>query len=217
MNVMNVMIGSTVALLVAGLFISYSNMKNTIVDDPAALEIARLEARKSDLEAALIKGKVNQQTYTTQFTPPTNPLERIAHQQSNINELEKVRTELQELKNERDKIEDKAAEVIEDALANSSPPAPANNRSNLIKTALVMARISEYDVVNKVAGIQIERIGNVNTGDILGIRRNSGIIGRLTTGTIDRNQGIADPLPGSFLGGTIDIQQGDELILPPDF
>lgn len=217
MNVMNVMIASTFTLLVAGLFISYSNMKNNVVDDPAALEITRLETREAELEAALIKGKAAQQGFSSESYSSQNPLEQAAYQQSNMNELEKVRAELQELKKERDEIEDKAAEVIEDALANSQAPAPKSNRSNLINSALVMARITEYDNVNKVAGIQIERVGNVNTGDTLGIRRNSGIIGRLTIGMIDRDQGIADPLPGSFLSGTIDIQPGDELILPPDF
>ena len=48
-----------------------------------------------------------------------------------------------------------------------------------------LAHITEYDNVNKIAGIEIERIGNVNTGDTLGIRRNSGIIGRLTIGMIE--------------------------------
>jgi hypothetical protein len=214
MNVMNVMIGSTFALLVAGLFISYSSMKSQPAESSAALEIARLEKREAELDAALIKGKAELQGYTSQFeTAPTQFTQ--APQETSISELEKVRAELQSLKQERDDIEEKAAEVIEDALSNGAP-AP-KSRSNLIDTALVMARITEYDNVNKVAGIHIERVGNVNTGDTLGIRRNSGIIGRLTIGMIDRNQGVADPLPGSFMGGSIDIQEGDELILPPDY
>lgn len=208
---MNVMIGSTFALLVAGLFISYSSMKNTSAENPVALEIAQLEKRQAQLESALIKGQAEQQGYTSQFETAPNQFT----QKPNRNELEKVRAELQHLKKERDSIEEQAGEVIADALANSSP-APDRKRSNLIDTALVMARITEYDNVNKVAGIHIERVGNVNTGDTLGIRRNSGIIGRLTIGMTDRNQGIADPLVGTFLGGTVDIQPGDELILPPD-
>ncbi|MFC5051450.1 hypothetical protein ACFPK9_12620 [Rubritalea spongiae] len=212
MNVMNVMIGSTFALLVAGLFISYSSMKSTPTETPAALEIARLEKREAQLETALAKGKAEQQNYTSQFESAPSQFSPM----SGSNELEKVRAELLNLKKERDSIEEKAGAVIEDALAHSSPDPKEKKRSSLIDTALVMARITEYDNVNKVAGIHIERVGNVNTGDVLGIRRNSGIIGRLTIGMIDRNQGVADPLPGSFLGGSIDIQEGDELILPPD-
>lgn len=212
MNVMNVIVGGTCAILVAGLFLSQSN-RNNPTDNSTALEIARLEKRVAELDAALVKAKVEQQSYTPAFESTSSQFS-LPTQQEGISELEKVRAELQSLKQERDDIEEKAAEVIEDALANA--PAPKKSRSSLVDTALVMARVTEYDNVNRVAGIHIERVGNVNTGDTLGIRRNSGIIGRLTVGMIDRNQGVADPLPGSFMGGSIDIQEGDELILPPN-
>ncbi|MFD2158811.1 hypothetical protein ACFSW8_07880 [Rubritalea tangerina] len=211
---MKIIIGSTFALLIACLFISYSSMKQGVINNPEELEIARLEKRQAQLEAALAKGAANSPSFENTFTPQ-NPLEKAAQTQADMNELQRVREELKELKEARDAIEDKAAEVIEDAL--EATPSPKKGRANLVKTALVMARVTEYDNVNKIAGIEILRVGNVNTGDVLGIRRNSGIIGRLTIGTIDRNQGIADPLPASFMGGNVDIQAGDELILPPDF
>ena len=211
MNVMNVIIGSTFALLVAGFFISYSSMNNSEINDPKALEVARLEKREAQLESALLKG--TNQGFSNNFTNHS-PLQQAANQQVNTTELERVRDELSALKNERDIIEDQASAVIAEALG--TKPASNDRRANLIKAALVMASITEYDNVNKIAGVEILRVGNVNTGDVLGIRRNSGIIGRLTIGMIDRNQGVADPLPGSFMGGTIDIQPGDELILPPN-
>ena len=211
MNVMNVIIGSTFALLVAGFFISYSSMNNSEINDPKALEVARLEKREAQLESALLKG--TNRGFSNNFTNHS-PLQQAANQQVNTTELERVRDELSALKNERDMIEDQAAAVIADALG--AKPASNDRRANLIKSALVMASITEYDNINKIAGVEILRVGNVNTGDVLGIRRNSGIIGRLTIGMIDRNQGVADPLPGSFMGGTIDIQPGDELILPPN-
>ncbi|MEO1857990.1 MAG: hypothetical protein ABGY95_11590 [Rubritalea sp.] len=184
-------------------------MNNSEISDPVALEVARLEKRKAQLESALLKG-----SNTNQGLTYTSPLQQAASQQANSVELDRVQAELSALRNERDVIEEEAAKVIADAIGTS--PARNDRRASLIKSALLMARITEYDNVNKIAGIEIERIGNVNTGDILGIRRNSGIIGRLTIGTIDRNQGIADPVPGSFMGGNIDIQPGDELILPPN-
>ncbi len=210
---MNVIIGSTFALLVAGFFISYSSMNNSEISDPVALEVARLEKREAQLESALLKGTNGNQSFSNSFNNQS-PLHQAANQQANSTELERVRDELSALRNERDVIEDEAAKVIADALG--TQPAKNDRRANLIKSALVMARITEYENVNKIAGIEIERVGNVNTGDILGIRRNSGIIGRLTIGMIDRNQGVADPIPGSFMGGNIDIKPGDELILPPN-
>ena len=213
MNVMNVIIGSTFALLVAGFFISYSSMNNSEVSDPVALEVAQLEKRIAQLEAAKLKGSNTNQGFSNAFNTQS-PLQQAATQQANAIELQKLRDERNALKNEIDKVEDLAATVIEDALG--SQPAQNDRRASLIKSALVMARVTEYNNVEKIAGIEIDRVGNVNTGDVLGIRRNSGIIGRLTIGMIDRNQGVADPLPGSFMGGNIDIQPGDELILPPN-
>lgn len=214
MNIMKIIIGSTFALLIASLFISISAMKNAEVHDPDALEIARLEKREAQLEAALIKGTANNQGFTNAFNT-ASPIEKAAAQQADLTELERVREELSELRDARNDIEEKAAVLVEGALANKPPV--NRGRANLVKTALVMARITEYDNVGKIAGIKIERVGNVNTGDVLGIRRNSGIIGRVTIGMIDRSEGVADPLPGSFMSGSIDIQVGDELILPPAF
>jgi len=213
MNVMNVIIGSTFALLVAGFFISYSSMNNSELSDPVALEVARLEKREAQLEAALLKGTNGNQSFSNSFNNPS-PLQQAASSQVNTTELERVRDELSILKDERDKIEDRASKVIAGALG--TEPATNDRRANLIKSALVMAHITEYDNVNKIAGIEIDRVGNVNTGDVLGIRRNSGIIGRLTIGMIERNQGVADPISGSFMGGNIEIKPGDELILPPN-
>ncbi len=214
MNIMKVTIGATFALLIASLFMSIKAMKNAEIRDPAALEIARLEKRQAQLEAAILKGTSNnRQTFTAQLNTPS-VIKQAAAKQADLSELEKIRKELAELRKDRDEIEEKAAVIVEDDLA--SRPVKNDRRTSLIQSALVMARITEYDNINKIAGIEIERIGNVNTGDILGIRRNSGIIGRLTVGMIDRNQGVADPLPGTFMGGAVDIQLGDELILPPD-
>lgn len=213
MNVMNVIIGSTFALLVAGFFISYNSMNSREISDPVALEVAQLEKREAQLEAALIKGTNGNQGFSNSFNN-NSPLQQAASQQADTAELERVRDELSILKGERDKIEDRASQVIAGALG--AQPAKNDRRASLIKSALLMAHITEYDNVNKIAGIEIDRVGNVNTGDVLGIRRNSGIIGRLTIGMIERNQGVADPLPGSFMGGNIEIQIGDELILPPN-
>ena len=211
---MKIIIGSTFALLIACLFISISAMKNGTISDPVELEIARLEKRKAQLESALVKGSANNQGFTNTFNS-ASPIEKAAAQQADLSELERVRVELSELRDARNDIEEKAAVLVEGALSNKPPV--KKGRANLVKSALVMARITEYDNVGKIAGIKIERVGNVNTGDVLGIRRNSGIIGRVTIGMIDRSEGVADPLPSSFMSGTIDIQVGDELILPPAF
>ncbi len=51
----------------------------------------------------------------------------------------------------------------------------------------------------------------------LAIRRGNGIIGRLVVSNIVDGNVFADPLTGTFPGGTVDVKVGDELIIAPDY
>lgn len=207
---MKIIIIATFSLLIAGLIISFNSMKDKEISDPNELEIARLEKRIAQLESAQTKPAQNELGFTEALAQ-TTALEEAARAQSIQAELERTRAEMAKLKNEN---AEKEAIITEQ---DNAAPIKKNGRANLVVTALTMARISEYNSEAKMAEIQIEHIGNVNTGDILGIRRNSGIIGRVVVGTVDRDRGVADPIPGSFMNGDINIQVGDELILPPQF
>lgn len=208
---MKIIIIATFSLLIAGLIISFQSMKKNEITDPRSLEIERLENRIAQLENA------QQQTTTelgiAEVLKQETKLEEQARAQAAQAELERTRQELARLKNEN---EEKEALIEESKEALAAPIKP-NGRANLIVTALVMARVNEFSAEANIAGINIEQTGSVNTGDVLGIRRNSGIIGRVMVGRIDMGRAIADPIPGSFLNGQIDIQVGDELILPPQY
>lgn len=182
------------------------------MSDPNQLEFARLEKRIIQLEESLSKANSAKLGISEALSKET-ALEEATRKQAIQAELERTKAEMAKLKSEN---EEKEAVIVENQRANAAP-VKSNGRANLVVTALVMARISEFSAEANIAGITIEQIGNVSQGDILGIRRNSGIIGRVVVGTIDRNRGVADPIPGSFMNGEIDIQIGDELILPPQF
>ena len=209
---MKIIIIATFSLLVAGLIISFNSMKDKEISDPNELEISRLEKRIAQLESAQSQPAHTELGFTEALAKPTE-LEDAARAQSIQAELERTRAEMAKLKN--DNAEKEA--IIAENEQSLSAPVMKNGRANLVVTALTMARISEYNSEAQMAEIQIEHIGNVNTGDVLGIRRNSGIIGRVTVGTIDRDRGVVDPIPGSFMNGDINIQIGDELILPPQY
>lgn len=209
---MKIIIIATFGLLLAALVLSFNSMKEKEISDPNQLEIARLEKRIEQLETSQTKGK-STELGISEALNQTTAIEEAAKAQAIQAELQRTRAEMAKLKSEN---EEKEAVIIENERLNASP-VKKNGRANLVVTALVMARISEFSAEANIAGITIEQVGNVNPGDILGIRRNSGIIGRVSVGTIDRNRGVADPIPGSFMNGQIDIQVGDELILPPQF
>jgi hypothetical protein len=89
-------------------------------------------------------------------------------------------------------------------------------RARIIQEALLIATITEYSATDGFAVLNIQRHDNAQEGTKLAIRRNSGIVGQIQISSLyPDSQAVADPIPGTFLGGNIDIQPGDELIIPP--
>ena len=78
----------------------------------------------------------------------------------------------------------------------------------------LMARVTEWSPENGFAVIEIMRPDLVDLNTELGIRRNSGIAGRLQISQMyEGGKAIADPVPGTFPGG-LNVLPGDELIVP---
>ncbi|GAA5497085.1 hypothetical protein SAMN02745181_3716 [Rubritalea squalenifaciens DSM 18772] len=229
MNTMKILIGATFALLLAGLITSYQTMKNNEKSDPRAAEIEKLEKRLAELEAAKNSNAPlgsnnfsNNQYGSGGFQPQAvpNPLEQQAATQAAQLQIEKLKQEIAELKNDNedsvkkaDLAEREAQALLENEMDRRQPEMA---RANRIKQALLMARVEKWYEEEKLVTILIERPEDVQSGLILAIRRNSGIIGRLQVGTVENNKAVADPIPGSFLGG-VDIREGDELIVPPAY
>ena len=91
-------------------------------------------------------------------------------------------------------------------------------RGKLISVATLMAQVSEVaqDQGIYVIVLDVKVPNQVREGTELAIRRGTGIIGRLVVSRIDIDDNFfADPLPGSFPSGEIDVNIGDELIVPP--
>jgi len=63
--------------------------------------------------------------------------------------------------------------------------------------------------------ISLQRPENVQVGTVLGIRRNGGLLGQLKVAQVYTNEGMATADPHIFPGGSVDIEPGDELIVPP--
>lgn len=236
---MKILIGATFAILVASLVIAYQQMKSSEIDssDSHAQEIARIEKRIAQLESALAS---NQQAPTTapqpitasnphfQQSAPANPLEQHAQNQAHLRELEQLRAELakanageQKALSEVEAANKKAARADGEASALAKEVVdrrkPNDARGRQIINALLMASITQYDEQEKIGAIKIERTTSVSEGLILGIRRNSGIVGRIRVGAITGDRAIFDPIPGSFFNGKIDIRISDELVVPPAF
>jgi len=88
-------------------------------------------------------------------------------------------------------------------------------RARQVNNAMLMAFVDQYYPEDGFVSIKVQNSNNVIEGVKLAIRRNTGIVGHLEVTTVEGNEAIADVIGTTFLGGTIDIQPGDELILPP--
>ena len=77
--------------------------------------------------------------------------------------------------------------------------------------------LSEYIISAELGGfatIEVVMPEHVQAGSILAIRRNTGILGRVTVTDVTAQGAIASPMPGF---GPVEPQAGDELIIPPQF
>ena len=68
--------------------------------------------------------------------------------------------------------------------------------------------------VGNFVTIQVVMPEHVQPGAILAIRRNTEILGRVKVSEVTGEGAIASPMPGF---GQVAPQQGDELIIPPQF
>jgi hypothetical protein len=90
-------------------------------------------------------------------------------------------------------------------------------RAETIKSAMLLARVTEWDDENGFAVIDILNPDLVQTGSVLAIRRQTGIYGQITVDQMyPGGQAVANPVINTFMGEEgVDVQPGDELILPP--
>lgn len=226
MNTMKILIGATFAVLVACLFLSYNKMKTDLDRDPSISEIEALQKRLTQLENA-DKGTYpvhnapanTAEPYTSPIQPTPNPLEQQAAEMAKQKEIDDLRKKLADSEAKTKKAESKAdvADAEAGALAEEviDQRQPEIRKAKSIVNALLMARVTSFDIESQLVGIRVERQEQVHPGITLGIRRNSGIIGRIKISTVEFSEAVGDPIQGSFMGGKIDIREGDELILPP--
>lgn len=207
MNVISMLIGLTALILMGVFLFSVGSMNGSEhVDEKEKLrrELAALNQRS--LPAPLPK-----------IEEPDPEAEKMAQLQLELEalKLEKERAEAESLAQE-------AASIVEEEEGEFEPAMdPADEkrlkrRANLIAQAMVMATVEQYyPPPDGFATMQIINYENVQEGVTLAIRRNTGIVGQLKVTTVESEKAVASVLDHTFLGGEVDIQPGDELILPP--
>ena len=215
MNITQILLGSTAAILLAALILSYSAMKGGEAEDGrrhSAKELMEDNARLQGEMARLRTGYGLSGGVPDIDMPKNMPVGKLR-------ELEEQNRLLKEqISTEKQKREQAEAETIVMTERQSGKLNKEQRRAKLISIATLMAQVKE---VAEGGGIHVIMLDvkmreQVRLGNELAIRRGTGIIGRLTVSSIDDDGNyFADPLPGSFPGGNIDVKVGDELIVAP--
>lgn len=213
MNNIRVIICATFALLVAALVYFYVNSSNPSSSDDRSIKELENELAQAYLNLSL---EAPSNAPVANFpAPSTNSGFDIVNELSAEEKKAKEEAEINRIADdiERQRLAEEKAK--EDELM-VEPIAPVDaTRQQWITQAQVMAKVTEFNKPNLIVVAQIKQPEMVVPDMILGIRRNTGIIGRLKISSIEDGNAYADVIPASFFGKPVEIQVGDELIVIP--
>ncbi len=220
MDTMKLLLGMTVALLLAAIVVSWQGMK-TGVRNTSSDELARLEKQIKELRLEQDKLAIERETQRLRSAPAVAPA-----QTSSATEIEAMRVQLEESKAAIAKIEadktqrdSKLADSEELLLdqRNLEQTDSELRRARMISEALLIGRVREYVADAEFGGFvtfDVLMPDQVQSGTILAIRRKTGILGNLKVSEVAADGAIANPQAGF---GPVQPQVGDELILPPQY
>lgn len=213
MNTMSILLGATFALLLAAVVLSFQNMNHGIKNAPPE-EIARLQSQVEKLTIEQERWKLEKD------------MQVFRNEKGMGEDVDKIKAELAAKEAEiealaEDKLNaEKKASTFQDeaALIGQRELEKGDNelrRARLIRDALLIGRVTEYiddSQVGGVAAIQVLMPELIKAGDILAIRRNTGILGKLKITSVSADGAIGSPMPGF---GPVVPETGDELIIAP--
>lgn len=210
MNAIIWLIFTTALILIAGLVFSFSGMKSQVAGNPAEKDKLRKELALLD-QMSVTDIKPSPAEVQTQTQAELDALKAKVEEfelQKKLQEEERLAATL-----EAEKVKP-APEPIEPAM-NPQDERRLQRRAKNIANALIMATVEQYHEADGFATIRVINYENVQQDVILAIRRNTGIVGQLRVSTVEGEKAIADVSSHTFLAGEVDIQPGDELIIPP--
>ncbi len=210
---MSILLGATFALLLAAVVLSFQNMNHGIKNAPPE-EIARLQSQVEKLTIEQERWKLEKD------------MQVFRNEKGMGEDVDKIKAELAAKEAEiealaEDKLNaEKKASTFQDeaALIGQRELEKGDNelrRARLIRDALLIGRVTEYiddSQVGGVAAIQVLMPELIKAGDILAIRRNTGILGKLKITSVSADGAIGSPMPGF---GPVVPETGDELIIAP--
>ena len=229
MNTTNILLGTTSLLLVVAFALSFGGLnknRGSAANKKEYEEIrAELEKQKALYDQMQLENLRNRAaSVTTPITPsPSTPIE-TAPLDDDIKKklqetIERQKDEIVELEVEKDKAEIKAKVNEKETLLLMREKTKLAQRqqrdAQRVTTALLMGMVDGFNKEYGFLTFTPTENGNFQPGQELGIRRNSGILGRITIDRLQGNQYIANVKENAYAGGIPEIVEGDEIIVVP--
>lgn len=212
MDTMKFLLGATVALLFGAIVVSWQGMKQG-VKNATPDELAVVKQQLAEIKQELAASK---------STPPA-PVQS-AEMQAMQAQLQAAKQQIERMDVEqhakKEVVKDAKLKVDEEGLIAQKLLESKDSelkRARMIAQALLIGKVKEYVSDPKYGGFIIVEVlmpEQVHVGAILGIRRNTGILGQFKVSEVLPEGAIANPMPGF---GQVDPQPGDELIFPPQY
>ncbi|MBB5350394.1 hypothetical protein HNR46_000618 [Haloferula luteola] len=216
MDTLKILLGATLALIL-GALIAFVGKMNTGMKDAPAEEIAKMRQTISEMEQEITRLQDEKERRTLQEAveaPSGTDLVTRDEAQQRDEEIEARLKQLEELNVEAE-LDAKRAEDEAQFLTGRTAEGrdKSARRARVINDAMLIARVAQWQSdpnYGDFAVLDVVSPDNVQSGSVLAIRRNGGILGKLRVGEVTFEGAIANPVT-QF--GEIKPEAGDELIL----
>jgi hypothetical protein len=223
MDTMKLLLGATIALLLAAIVMSYQQSRQQVAN-AAPDELQRLRQQLDELRLEQERIEIERRAREYRDRQPVT-LPGIGQPSANNPEIEAMKAELAAKEAALRAIEEEKAKAERDAQVYRDEAGLLGQRkvesgdrelqrARMISDALLVARIIGFteDEFGGFVTIELLMPELVQPNETLAIRRNTGILGLISVTTIEGREAVGTPLPGV---GPIDPRAGDELIIPP--
>jgi hypothetical protein len=212
MDTLKIMLGATIALLLVAVGVSYKGMNQQVRNAPEE-EIHDLRRQLLEMEQESERLKLERERrILREAAAEPKPTDAVTREDAAVfaERLRQLEIETEEAKAQADRAEKETDFLLDKRNENKSKD---DRRVRVINEAMRIATVKEWVEDPQFGGfavLNVESVDNVQSGTVLAIRRNGGILGKLEVTEVGIDGAVANPVTAF---GEVKPQPGDELIL----
>ncbi|MDB4381948.1 hypothetical protein N9Z40_03580 [Akkermansiaceae bacterium] len=227
MNTTNILLATTSLLVVVAFLLSFGKFTESSGTSDAErerqqieTELARLEGERQALELSSYRNRAAYPLTPAAVPAPVAPAPTQGVSDESATQIKELQDQLNEATEEiaetelkNDVLEKETSYLHKEETRKAQRAERAENR---VRIALLMGTVDSVNTEYGFATFKAQNSMTFQPGQELGIRRGSGILGRVRVSSVQGEQYSADILPNAYAGGSPAVTLGDELIRLPD-